>query len=266
MAGKYTGAPANTVYGFQNASERASINQLAFQATHGLRLDKVAEYLSKMEYRQKIGSRFERKEEALHETEGAMDQVMTALTAVVDPRTTINKSSERTQAVKEVRGFLSLIAHYLLLGGKNIKAYIKNQMSLFYKSKLSSVYLALVASNTYAQALFDPGNRDTIKAELLKATGRTADQPVFTDGATKCGDWLEDVLSGADDPVFDEAKNAWASPIPGGTVKGHTAAVVEHRDITSEILVPQTTDLSNPDGVVKYLVAVFKANKKAQNL
>ena len=43
----------------------------------------------------------------------------------------------------EATGFLALVAHYLVLGGKmigaGIQAYLKNQVSLFYKSKLSDV-------------------------------------------------------------------------------------------------------------------------------
>ena len=64
---------------------------------------------------------------------------MTALKVLVDPATVIAGRRERSQALKKAEGFFALIAHYLTLGGKNVQAYLKNQTTLFYKSKLSDV-------------------------------------------------------------------------------------------------------------------------------
>jgi hypothetical protein len=267
---KYGGAPANSRFGFETALARgADIDKLAFQVTHGLRLDQAAAYLKKREYKNKIGGRDQKKEDALQQTHVPVDAVMAAIKAHVSISTAIPgwfKNTSKTKALKELEGFLTLVGHYLVLGGKDIQAYLKNQLSLFYKSELSDVRADLIAANPYALTVLNLVNRPFVKAQLLAHTNRGAGDPLFRHSATTCGPWLDAVLGGHGDPFFQEAKNNWGVPIAPGTVKGKLAAVVEHRDLTKEIIVPATTNLSNPAGVVDYLVKTFKANKKAQDL
>lgn len=267
---KYGGAPANSRFGFETALARgADIDKLAYQVTHGLRLDQAAAYLRKREYKNKLGGRDQKKEDALKQTHVPVDAVMAAIKAQVPISTAIPgwfKNTSKNKALKELEGFLTLVGHYLVLGGKDIKAYLKNQLSLFYKSELSDVRADLIAANPYALTVLNLINRPFVKAQLLAHTGRGAGDPLFRNSVTTCGPWLDAVLGGHGDPFFQEAKNAWGVPIAPGTVKGKLAAVLEHRDLTKEIEVPVTTNLSNPAGVVDYLVKTFKANKKAQDL
>jgi hypothetical protein len=259
-------APADARYGFNGPPDQGEANKLAYQVTHGLALELVPEYLKKVKYKQKPGGRFDKKEEALHETVPAVDALVDGLMVQSDPTGLIAKKSDRKKAVAELRGFLALPAHYLLLGGKHISAYLKNQLSLFYKSKLSDVRNNLVGVNAWADAaLNDDAVRGWIKGELLNLTGRTANEKVLTGSKTKCGDWLDAILTGGGDPLFDEAKNDWGKPIDPGTVGGKPAVVLEHRDLVLETP-PEKADLNRPEKVVDYLVATFKANKKAQKL
>lgn len=264
---KYNSAPPKSRFGFLPTDNTDKMQNLAIQVTHGLRLDKVSSYLDKMKLKDISGpARFDNSNRALGETGPAMDQMMLSVTQAFDPATIIPKKGDRKKAAEEVRGFLSLIAQYLIAGGKGSKSLIKNQTALFYKSKLSDVRNNLVASNAYAAHILDPTNWTSVKTDLLTGTGRTQGQKVFYDSNTTCQAFLNNVLTGNDDPVFEEAKNDWGSPIAPGTVKGKNAAVVEHRSIDREMLPGDNVNLSNPDDVVKYLVKIFKLNKKLQDL
>jgi hypothetical protein len=198
-----------------------------------------------------------------------MDIFMPNLEGIIDPATIITKKSERVQALKEVRGFFSLLAQYLISGGKAKTYYLKNHTMLFYKSKMNNVRNDLIVANPYAAALLAPLSRDIVKAQLLTDTKRTGSDPLFMGNHASdisAADWLDEVLSGRDDSLFEEAKNDWGTDIAPGKVKGNLAAVLEHRDLVKEIKPDASMNLTKPDLIVEYLVQVFKRNKKMQDI
>jgi hypothetical protein len=280
----YSSAPTETRFGFTDPDAKAqSIDKVAIQVTHGLRLDLVPEYLSNIEYNDKSATRYQRKEEALHETQGPANRVMDKLLLKFPPSGNLQQYNvQYDYLLQKLRGFISLIVHYLILGGKKITAYLKNQLSLFYKSELSDVRNNIAREGTYAAyVLSDPDRRKWLRETLLKQTKRSKDELLFTmtkaeareteaETEVKAGDWVEAVLAGTGDPFFKAAKNPWGKAIEPGAVLGKHAVVVEHRDLLSEMPPESTLNLSalssRPGSVVDYLCRVFNQNAKAQKL
>ena len=261
-------APDETLYGFlKDTDNKEAANNVAVQATHGLRLDMVERYLKKMDMPGKIKVSHWKKEEAIQDTNPTMDTFMDALTAHVDPKTIIKNRSKRNKALAETRGFFSLMAQYMIAGTKDIPVdYLKNQTSLFYKSKLSDVRTSLILSNAYAAHILSDTHRAWVKTKLMQVTGRASGDSVLKGSNAKVGAWIDAIFDGSDDIVFMEAKNDWGTDIKPGKVDGGLAAVLEHRDLLTEFPAPENMKLSHPDVLVKYLVTVFKANKKMQKL
>ena len=248
-------------------SSTIDYEKVAIQATHGLQLDKVKDFINKTELQNPTGAgRVTKKNEALDETKPNTEAIMTALKLLVDPAAVIANRSERSRALKEAEGFFALIAHYLTLGGKNIQAYLKNQVTLFYKSELSDVRNNLMGNRWFYDLVHYADTRANVAAELLTGTARNGAHSLFRGSVVTCNDWLTAVLSGAGDPFFQEAKNDWGTSIAPGQVKGKNAVVLEHRDLANEMPFANDMNLNNPDAVVKYLVNFFKLNKKRQGL
>jgi hypothetical protein len=267
-------AGGDLYFGFQPNDDDSDKDHVAVQATHGIRLDKVEKLFSKTSIpeQNRVGGADTKKSDAVGEVGGVMDTFMGNLVGILDPSTVINNRTQRTQAVKDVRGFFALLAHYLIVGGKEKTSYLKNQTMLFYKSKMSAVRDNLILNNAYAQRLFQDAYRDQVITQLLTDTNRTGGDPLFMSGqASKsstvtCQEWLDEVLQGIDDRLFEQAKNDWGSPIAPGSVKGNLAAVLEHRDLVKEFKPNDNMDLNHPDLIVDYLVAFFSRNKKMQDI
>ena len=109
-------------------SSTIDYEKVAIQATHGLQLEKVKDFINKRELQNPTGAgRVTRKNETQDETKPNTEAIMTALKVLVVPAAVIASRSERARALNEAEGFFALIAHYLTLGGKNIQSYLKNQ-------------------------------------------------------------------------------------------------------------------------------------------
>ena len=258
-------------YGFKPTDSNSKQDMIAIQATHGIRLDKVDTLFKKTSIPRANQARGadQLKSDAVAEVGPAMDTFMTNLETILNASTVIAKKKDRQQALKEVRGFFSLLAQYLISGGKAKTYYLKNHTMLFYKSKMSDVRNNLVGANAYAAQLFTVAYHAAVKTQLLTDTGRTGTDPLFmgSNGSTiTCAGWLDEVMTGVDDSLFEEAKNPWGNAIAPGTVKGSLSAVLEHRDLIKEIKPDDNMKLTNPNLIVEYLVQVFKRNKKMQDI
>ena len=264
----YAPAANEVKFGKLNAgSSTIDYEKVAIQATHGLQLEKVKDFINKTELQNPTGAgRVTKKNEALDETKPNTEGIMDALKLLVDPAAAIANRSERSRALKEAEGFFALIAHYLTLGGKDIQAYLKNQTTLFYKSKLSDVRNDLMGNRWFYELVHYADVRANVATELLTGTARNGAHSLFRGSVATCNAWLTAVLSGSGDPFFEEAKNDWGQSIAPGQVKGKNAVVLEHRDLANEMPFSNTLDLNHPDAVVKYLVNFFKMNKKRQGL
>jgi hypothetical protein len=258
-------------FGFKPTDSNGKQDLVAIQATHGIRLDKVDTLFKKTSIPKANQARGadQLKSDAVAEVGPAMDTFMANLETILASATVIAKKKDRTQALKEVRGYFSLLAQYLISGGKAKTYYLKNHTMLFYKSKMSDVRNNLVAANAYAAQLMSPTHHAAVKAQLLTDTARTGTDPLFMGShastITAAG-WLDEVMQGIDDSLFEEAKNPWGNAIAPGTVKGNLSAVLEHRDLLKEIKPGDNMNLNNPNLIVEYLVQVFKRNKEMQDI
>lgn len=258
-------------YGFKPTDSNSKQDMIAIQATHGIRLDKVDTLFKKTSIPKANQARGadQLKSDAVAEVGPAMDTFMNNLETILNSSTIITKKKDRQQALKEVRGFFSLLAQYLISGGKAKTYYLKNHTMLFYKSKMSDVRNNLVGANAYAAQLLTATYHAAVKAQLLTDTGRTGTDPLFMGAnasTVTCAGWLDEVMGGIDDSLFEEAKNPWGNAIAPGNVKGSLAAVLEHRDLVKEIKPDDNMKLTNPNLIVEYLVQVFKRNKKMQDI
>ena len=130
-------------------------------------------------------------------------------TTVTKTRTFKNKFVISDQAaLADLRGLLGMLANYLVAGRSDLGfGWGKNKVGgLFYKSKLSDVRNGITGE---ASAVIDK-RVSKIKEALLEHTGRTSSEGVLlnrqggTDpDAVTCGKWLDKVLSGKGDPLFD---------------------------------------------------------------
>jgi hypothetical protein len=270
-------APNDLSFGFEVNGDKAMKNTVAVQMTHGLKLNQVESYFANMKLPMWTKNIDPQKEQAMNQTPGAVNAFMQWLEAQYDPKDSISKKSKRKEAVADLRGFFALVLQYMIVGDKNLQAYLKNKSTLFYKSKLSDVRNLMGEKNPYVQDIFASHTSiANMKAQLLVITGRAGGESVFkgdpaksgtpqgTDSAVTIDQWLDAVLTGADDPLFEEAKNQWGEDIKPGKVDGDVAAIVEHRDLAAEVQNPP--DLTQPTKLVDYLVALYTNNQEAQDL
>lgn len=142
-----------------------------------------------------------------------------------------------------------------------------------YKSKLNEMRNQLIMRNPCATPILASGKgiRTYIMARLLSDTGRDGKDDLFKKGRGKVGDpelndWLNQVLSGLGDPGFDNANSGISGKVGSEDVADHMGFVVEHRYIHQFIKPQEEWKMSEPDTVIDYLTAVFKANKIWQGL
>ncbi|MFV2022680.1 DUF4157 domain-containing protein [Micromonospora sp. LOL_023] len=146
-------------------------------------------------------------------------------------------------ALAEARGLFALIINYLIIGKVPHWARLhKNHAGIFfYKTRLSTVRDQIVRSHPELEGLF--GN-DELVDELLRRAGRGYVQPVFPNMQEPlagvaldlmCGMWVQEVLAGTGDKVFDTSANSGANavelvtPRVGRGAKRGTGVVVENR-------------------------------------
>jgi len=139
-------------------------------------------------------------------------------------------------ALAEARGLFALIINYLIIGRiKRWTTLNKNHAGIFfYKTRLSTVRNQMVETYPELEALFA---EDDLIDELLDRNGRGYTQPVFPGMGlgVMCGAWVEGVLKGEADLVFDVSANGGANaaelvtPRVGRGAKRGTGVVVENR-------------------------------------
>jgi hypothetical protein len=257
-------------------------NDVSVQYTFGARLSRMNEVfqaLSKID-RERGGTRalFE-KADALTTASSNVAHFMPALTKKVPTHSSgMFEKKSKKQAKKQqgdanlpdVQGFLQLVSAYLVAGNTvSSRGYVKNRVQLFFKSKLSSVREDIVGDNPYAAALLtDDANRAWLKRKLIEINGRTGAEAAFLgiDNPT-VSDWLDEVLEGRDDSIFELARNPWSEEIKPGTVRGEHAAVMEMRSPGTVFTEDARFDVvSEPDAIVNYLMRLFAANQQVQEL
>lgn len=258
------GAPKRIRYGVRTGAP-GNMDRASVQMTHGLQLEQVREFFTNLALRNNQGaSRVTKKEEAAHESVPAVTPILTELAKIANPRDLGATDAE----VEQVAGYLTLVAQSMVAGRKVESGYIKNRSFLFYKSKLSDVRNHLVAHNTYAAAVLDNDRGlNLIGFGLMIATKRKFDEMLFVGtGGPAVGAWLNDILSGTDDPAFEAAKNPWGTDIAPENVDGKFAAVVEHRDIDKVVPPAGALKMSDPAALLEYLKAIYIANQNWQDL
>jgi Domain of unknown function (DUF4157) len=129
------------------------------------------------------------------------------------------RSPVRGEMLESAQGLFTLIAYYLRMGSISIKddvgGLLKKMVGVFYyKTRLSTVRNQLTDdSKGLDWLLTDPDRRRAVIDEVLTLTGRKDQhtQPLFrpTEGVKviTCHSWLNEVLAGTDDIVFNKSVN-----------------------------------------------------------
>jgi hypothetical protein len=248
--------------------------RIAPQATMGIRLDKIADVFSSATAGGHAGHvRHDRVSEGAHRGGPVADTIMTQLKENYPP------TWRRKGGIKSLQGLITLICNYILSGaateGKG--GYNKNRSLFMYKSKLSSVRNDVIGEY-YGGKILNRGapRRTDLKNRILAETQRAANDEVFSGARYKVdpdddkdpgvpvltGDWIDEVLSGTDDKIFDALKNPWSNEINPENVGGKKAAVMEMRDISAFGIWGFNLQLSDTDDIVDYLASVYGLNKR----
>jgi hypothetical protein len=147
---------------------------------------------------------------------------------------------------ENMQGLFSMIAYYLRMGqisvDKETTGLLKKKLGVFFfKVKLSTVRNALTDRSEGLETLLrNDEARQVIIRELLNLTRHRTkdttpkhtkvcilpalhgldprDQPVLLGAGITCQDWLEEVLTGTGDTVWDKAVNPGAEELHGGIV------------------------------------------------
>lgn len=232
-------------------------DRVAPQATMGIKLKKVGAVLGQARTGGFPGqTRYERVASGAHQAAPMADRVMTYLLAQYPP------TWSREKGINSLRGLLTLICNYLLSGAATgTQGYIKNRTVFMYKSKLSSVRNDVVQEYYGGKILNNAGRQAQVRNRLLHETHRNATDEVFNGVGVECRDWIDEVLAGQNDTLFETMKNPWSQEIVPENVGGKKAAIMEMRDIT-EYGILGVLDLSNVDGIVQYLRQVYRLNRQ----
>jgi hypothetical protein len=112
-----------------------------------------------------------------------------------------------------------------------------------------------------------PARRNQVRDLLLQETNRVPNEDVF-DGAVLQGNpvlvqpWVQDVLAGVDDDMFEAMKNPWSNELAPENVGGKHAAIMEMRDISAYGILGLNLTLTDTAGIVNYLTQVYRLNKQ----
>ena len=257
----------------QNARQQYNKwNRIGPQATMGIKLNKVSQALGNTTPGQNWAgtTKHSRVVEGAHKAGPAAQSIVTKLQKMY-PAT-----NNRDAGVDTLRGYLTLVLNYLLSGkATGTAGYIKNRSVFMYKSKLSSVRDSIIG-DYYAQKILAryPRRRKTLRNMLLKKAGlRSGDEvykgaefPAGTEDApgpkVTAGTWVDEVLAGTEDRLFEAMKNPWSNEIGPEPIHGEKGAVMEMRDFKENQINNDNLSLQNPDGVVDVLLAVYRQNRQ----
>lgn len=241
-------------------------DRIAPQVTAGVKLDQVGRLLAQFSLDGRKGASIATQ---LGRGAGPIAAAIVAdLYDLVAPVPGQDKANDDLAAGAAMRGLLTLMADYLLVGAHlDVAAgssYLKNRpANIMVKTKLSTVRTKLVTQYRYAATWLNDGLNRTILADaLLEKTGRRAGDPLFVASAdgrngastVTAGEWVEEVLDGTGDQAFDEMKNAWATEIDSA---GPDEAVIELRKPFVK-----SGDMALENGnLLTYLRQCYAANK-----
>ena len=218
-------APASMYVGMNyNAKRQKKIGEI--QATQGIKLVRIPELLAQLATKAKETKAGASDRPAIW-TEGAKigEEYVKALP-------TSFPASHTQEDIKELRGLLSLIGNYLV--ATRVRTGVgwgKNKLSgLFYKSKLNEVRNNL-SSNDIKSWLDTNAN---IVASTLVNKANVVGKKVT--GGLGCEAWIEEILKGTEDQVFEANKNPYGTAL-GPELVGPTAsqgmgAVIENRTLS----------------------------------
>jgi hypothetical protein len=135
----------------------------------------------------------------------------------------------KPEDMQNMRGLFSLIAYYLRMGrisiDENVTGLLKKKVGVFFfKVKLSTVSRLLAGRSKGLETLLTSDEtREVIIDKLLHLTGRKREEAVLSGAKTgpatlTCELWLEEVLAGTRDRLFEEAVNPGATELSPGMV------------------------------------------------
>lgn len=270
----HVGAPkySGIVIGRPDASRAqypaARWNRVGPQATMGIQLGKVNTAFQNTDAgRNWAGTtKHSRVAEGAHKAGPAADKIINKLKAKFPP------TNNRDAGVDNLRGFLTLVLNYLLSGkATGTAGYIKNRSTFMYKSKLSSVRNQIIGEY-YAGKILSryPKRRQALRNMLLSESGLRRNDEVYK-GATfpsdsknlvRAGVWLDEVLAGTEDRLFEAMRNPWSNEIAPEDVHGERGAVMEMRDFKENQINTDNISLAQPDDVVNVLLQVYRLNRQ----
>ncbi len=251
----YVGLPSAQGYDDGNAGWE----RIAPQATVGVPLDQVAKVLAAFDptkgfYRDQLATQIGQK--------AGSD----AAKIMQDIFETYNPGSDGA-GVEGVKGLLTMMVNHLKCGGEpeiTKQTYIKNRpANVMFKTKLSTVRNNVAATTFGAKVLGSPGGRLLVRQKLLASTGRGAADPVFIAGTNTApsdvtvGTWIDEILDGTDDKLFDEMKNEWAAEL---TPDATNEVVIELRKLGSFVS-HDNYKLEDDAGLLAFLKKVYGANQ-----
>jgi hypothetical protein len=176
--------------------------------------------------------------------------------------------------IQALKGLLTMMCNYLLIGKDVTVAtirYFKNRpATIFPKTKLSTIQQNIIKHPYPRDILLTPAKRARLKTLLLNATNRKSLNRLFIAGqdlkgptsksTVTVGGWIDEVLTGADDHIFDEMKNPWSREITPDAVD---EVVIEYRRLGNFIQVTQALKLED-DSLLNYMWKVYAANSVAK--
>lgn len=246
--------------GLPSAQPYSQWDRIAPQATVGVPLDQVGKIISAFDISGTSSQGYAT--EYAQKAPGVAGKVMQDLLDKYPPGTD-------GAGVQALKGLLVLMCNYLMVGGDDRIAkviYMKNRpANVFYKTKLSVVRRNIVANPFPATVLGDDKGRQYLKGLLLTATGRADSQKLFVGGGPSqgapsdvtVGDWIDEILTGTDDQIFDEMKNEWSQEIDPDAAN---EVVIELRRLGS-FTKHDNYALEDDAGLLAFLKKVYGANQ-----
>jgi hypothetical protein len=73
----------------------------------------------------------------------------------------------------------------------------------------------------------------------------------------ECDDWVDEVLAGLEDSMFEAMKNPWSNEITPENVGGNKGAIVEMRDISAYGIHAGYQDLTDTNGIVDIFILLI---------
>ncbi|GLR17011.1 eCIS core domain-containing protein [Portibacter lacus] len=213
--------------------------------------------------------RHDRVSHGTHQAQPTANLIMTDIHAAYPKRVHTIR-----QGYQDLKGLIVLICNYILAGSVNQGrgGYRKNHTSVMYKSKLSSVRNNII-NKSYPAFILDDSNakRTAVRNIILNRCNRTAADEVFqgityNNNNILSGHWIDSILNGATDWVFEAMKNPWSAEIAPEDVKGSSGFVMEMRD-SGDFNMSNLglNGLNDTNTLVDYLARIYMKNKEWRN-